>query len=233
MRGRILIPVAVIAVVGSTALYATQVTSTSTRHVVRGPYTTTEVLEFLVFSTGRVVADHPGLDKQRALTKLPDAQARDAVESVTRCVHHLDAAAGPALTAAFNAADPQRLDGALRRFDAAARQWINAPYKLDDPCPPPPPPPYEGPMQEPGQGWWRVNGDVDTKYVVFGTDFYAFMYTVGGALAVSFVGLVAELAVVALGLLLVPEFITYEFENTPSELDRQTAIAKLASELRS
>jgi hypothetical protein len=233
VRVRILVPVAVIAVVAGSALYATQVTSMSTRRVVRGPYTTTEVLEFLLFSTGRVVADHPGLDKQRALTKLPDAQARGAVESVTRCVHHIDAAAGPALTAAFNAADPQRLDGALHRFDAAARQWISAPYKQDDPCPPPPPPPYEGPMQEPGQGWWRVNGDVDTKYVVFGTDFYAFMYTVGGAFAVSFVGLVAELAVVALGLLLVPEFITYEFENTPTELDRQTAIAKLASELRS
>jgi hypothetical protein len=233
VRTRLLVAVLAIAVTGSIALYATQMKSTSTRHVVHGPYTTTEVLEFLLFSTGRVVTDHRDLDKQGALAILPDTQAQAAVESVTRCIHHIDAAAGPALTSAFNVADPQRLDGALQRFDAAAHRWITAPYKQDDPCPPPPPPPYEGPMKEPGSGWWRLNGDININYVILGTDFYAFLYTVGGALAVSFLGLVAELAVVAVGLLFVPEFITYEFENTPTDLDRQTAIAKLANALRS
>jgi hypothetical protein len=58
-------PLATIVVIGSVALYAPQVTSTSTRHVMHTPYTTTEVLEFLLFSTGRVVADHPDFDKQR------------------------------------------------------------------------------------------------------------------------------------------------------------------------
>jgi hypothetical protein len=53
VRSRILIPLVAIAVVGSIALYATDATSPSTRHVVHAPYTTTEVLEFFGFSAGR------------------------------------------------------------------------------------------------------------------------------------------------------------------------------------
>lgn len=44
MRIRILLPVAAIGVITSVAMYATQVTSTSTRHVVQAPYTTTEAV---------------------------------------------------------------------------------------------------------------------------------------------------------------------------------------------
>jgi len=164
-----LIPVAV-AVVVSAGLYAIHLTSAPPKHTVHAPYSTTEALEFLLFSTGRVVADHPDLAKQSALGTASDAQARTAVESVTRCVDHLDATAGPALTAAFNAADPQRLDGALQRFDAAARRWVSAPYPQDAPCPEPPPPPkYGGEYTDPGgKGWWRMNGEGYLNYVFYG-----------------------------------------------------------------
>jgi hypothetical protein len=232
VRSRILITLVAIAVVGSIALYATDATSPSTRHVVHAPYTTTEVLEFFGFSAGRVVADHPDLDQRGAFAIASDSQARFAAESVTGCIHRMDASAGPALTAAFNAADPQRIDGALQRVDAAARRWMTAPYKQDDPCPPPPPPPYEGPIQEP-DGFWHMTGDIAGNYVLVTDDFYAFAVTVGGALVISWYGLVAVAMVVAAGLFLVPEFITYEFENASTDLDRQTAIAKLAKALRS
>lgn len=227
-----LLPVAVAVSVG---LYAIHPTSPPPRRTVYAPYSTTDALEFLLFSTGRVVADHPDLDKQPALRTVSDAQAQTAVESVTRCVDHLDATAGPALTAAFNAADPQRLDSALQRFDAAARRWITAPYRQDAPCPEPPPPPkYGGEYQDPGgNGWWRMNGEGYLNYILYGEDFYLAAVTVGGALVISVAGLVALAVAVWATFFWVPVLVSYEFENAPTDLDHQTAIAKLARALRS
>jgi hypothetical protein len=140
VRVRTPILLAATAVVASIALYATHATPTSTRYVVREPYTTTEVLEYLLFFTGRAATDHPALAKPdiRGRTTPPATEIRTAaVELMSRCIHSIDEIAGPALTAAFNAADPQRLDDALQRLDAVSRRWITAPHKRDDPCPPP------------------------------------------------------------------------------------------------
>lgn len=82
-------------------------------------------------------------------------EARTAVELMSRCIHSIDATAGAALTAAFNAADPQRLDNALQRLDTASRRWITAPHKQEDPCPPPPPPPSTPPTAAKGRGGGR------------------------------------------------------------------------------
>jgi hypothetical protein len=229
-----LIPVAVAAVV-SAGLYAIHLTSPPAKHTVHAPYSTAEALEFMLFSTGRVVADHPDLAKQSPLGTASDAEARTAIESVTRCVDHLDATAGPALTAAFNAADPQRLDSALQRFDAAARRWVSAPYPQDAPCPEPPPPPkYGGEYTDPGgKGWWRMNGEGYLNYVFYGEDFYLVGVTVGGALVISVAGLVALVAAVWATFFWVPVIPSYEFENAPTDFDHQTALAKLARALRS
>jgi hypothetical protein len=77
-----LIPVAV-AVVVSATVYAIHLTSAPPNHTVHAPYSTAEALEFQLFSTGRVVADHPDLAKQPTL-----------------------ATAGPALTAAITVETP-------------------------------------------------------------------------------------------------------------------------------
>lgn len=235
MRIATLIPPVAIAVVVSVAFHATHATSPPTRHVVHDRYSATEILEFLLFSTGRMVTDHPDLDQHRPATALSDSDAHTVIESVTRCIDHLDAAAQPALTAAFNAADPQRLDGALQRFDAAGRRWLTAPYKQDDPCPEPPPPPkLGGEYHDPGgKGSWQANGYGYLYFVFYGADFYAVAFTVGGALIVSLAGAVALIALVAATWLFVPVFITYQFDSAPTDLDRQTAIAKLARALRS
>jgi hypothetical protein len=234
VKVRVLVSLVTLGVVVSVALYAVHATSPSTRHVVRARYSTSEILEFLLFSTGRVVSDHPGLHQQRTVAALADRDAHAAVESVARCVDHLDAAAGPALTAAFNAADPQRLDSALQRLDAAGRRWMTAPHK-EAPCPDPPPPPkYGGESQDPGgKGWWRSNGYGYLYFVFYGADFYAVAFTVGGALILGVAGAVALVVLVAATFLLVPVFITYQFQSTPTDLDHQIAIAKLARELRS
>src|ERR1700755_2556219 len=106
MRVRLLAGLTAAAVAAAAVFYATQGRAPSSRHVVRAPYTTTEVLEYLLLSTGPVVADHPALEKPavRAAPQLSAAQARDAVQSMTGCIGRIDASAGPALTAAFNAA---------------------------------------------------------------------------------------------------------------------------------
>jgi hypothetical protein len=232
LRIRVLVTLVAMAAAGSSVFYATHVASPLTRHVVQSPYTTTEVLEFLVFSTGRVAAEHPALDKQRTVTMLSDTQARAAADSITECIRSIDAAAPTALTKAFNAADPQRLDSALRRFDAAASRWLAAPYKQDDPCPPPPPPPSAPPDNGSAPGWWYVNGYGAWDFVLAGWDFY------GGALTLGVVGAIAAalltmvVLVVFVTAVLVPAFIFYEFEAPPSDLDRQTAIAKIVRALR-
>lgn len=235
MRARAFLPPVAVAVVVSVALCVVHATSPAPRRVAHARYSTTEILEFLLFSTGRVVAEHPDLNQQKAVTTASDSQAQTTVESVTRCVGHLDAAAGPALTAAFNAADPQQLDGALHRFDAAARRWITAPHKQDDPCPEPPPPPkYGGEYHDPGgSGWWRMNGEGYLNYILYGEDFYVVAVTVGGALVISMAGLVALAAVLWATFFWVPVLVSYEFETTPTDLDHQIAIAKLARALRS
>jgi hypothetical protein len=232
VRKRFLIPVVVIAVVGTSVLYATQARSPLGKHRTHAAYTTTEVFEFLLFSTGRVVDDHPGLHQPGTYTTVSNSKLRAAAESLTGCIHRFDAAAAPALTSAFNAADAQRIDGALNRVNAAARQWMATPYKQDDPCPPPPPPPYEGPIQEP-DGFWHMTGDIAGNYVLAVDTFYALGVTVGGVVAISGYLLIAYLFAVWVACVLAVEFIWYEFEHPPSDLDRQTGVAKLVKTLRS
>jgi hypothetical protein len=234
MGVRLLACLTAAAVAASAAFYATHGRAPSSRHVVHAPYTTTEVLEYLLLSTGPVVTDHPVLDKPavRTAPQLSAVKARAAVQSMTGCINRIDASAGPAVTAAFNAADPQRLDRALRRFDDAANRWLTAPYKQDDPCPPPPPPPNTVPSS-PGSGPIEVNGWLHVDYMFESYDVAAGAVSLlqVGALVLGLLTVFALVVFVAL--VLVPAFIWYEFERAPSDLDRQTEIAKIVQALRS
>jgi hypothetical protein len=196
---------------------------------VHASYTTTDILEFLAFSAGRVVTDHPTLGETRVAMTLPEGEAHSTAELVTGCIHSIDAAAGPALTAAFNAADPQRLDSALRRIDAATNRWLKAAYKQDDPCPPPPPPPKAPPSHRSYP--IKVNGVGLWNYAVLGEDFLAVWFTYMGVVALGYAALVASFVVVWVAL--VPILVSYQFENLPTDLDRQSAIATIAKTLRS
>lgn len=69
--------------------------------------------------------------------------------------------------------------------------------------------------------------------MLYGADFYLVAFTVGGALIVSLAGAVALVALVAATWVFVPVFITYQFDAAPTDLDRQTASAKLTRALRS
>lgn len=235
MRRRLPACLTVIAVAGAAILYHAQHTpALPGRHATRAPYSTSDVVEYLLMSKGRVVDEHPDLNKTgAAMAKLSDTQALTVVESITRCVDHFDAAAGPTLTAAFNSAEPQRLDNALQRFETAAQHWVEAPHKQNDPCPPPPPPPSRGGPYDPGSGAVEITGYIHLDYV-----FESYDVVAGVATLASLVALVAGLAtVVILGvfvvLLLVPAFVFYEFQSTPTPLDRQTEIARLVRSLRS
>lgn len=224
---------------GGVALHAGHPSTASTRRIARAPYTADEVIEFVLLSRGRVVADHPALMKAvpAAGHPLPAAKVHAALETVSRCIDRIDASAGPALTAAVNAADPQRLDSALHRFDAAAAHWMVAPHTQDAPCPPPPPPPSTPSHNDSGGGWWHLKGFGFLNYigignyVVLGDNFYVGYLTVGIAAVISAALFVA--ALVAVYVVLVPILLSYEFDNAPSDLDRQTAIAKIARALRS
>jgi hypothetical protein len=65
MRIRIVVPVVATAVAASVAIYQTHRVSQLSGHAVHAPYATTEILEYLLFSAGRVVADYPALDTQK------------------------------------------------------------------------------------------------------------------------------------------------------------------------
>jgi len=230
MRLRVLIVVVGVAAVGGIALQGNPAASPPSRqHAGHLPYTTAEILDYLLFAKGRVVAEHPALRQPAVITatSLSAAQAHAVSESFSGCIHSIDAAAGPALSSAFNAADPQRLDSALQRVDGAANRWFAAVHKQDDPCPPPPPPPSVQPRPMPV----KVKGPVAAYYVVVGTDFYIVGVTLGAAVAVTEVLLAFQMAAVYLWL--VPDFVSYEFDNGPTDFDRQTAIAKIVEALRS
>jgi hypothetical protein len=205
----------------------------------RFSYTPTDVVEFLAFQEGPVATDHPTLARQHAdkSTPLAPGQLRVIAQSVNDCVHSLDASAGPALAEAFNSTDAQRLDTAVRRFNTASKRWLTTPYVQGAPCPPPPPPPSAPPRTGDGSGFWWQKGKGLIDFFVVG------WVSVGAGVSVT-VGAVFHLLVLAMGTLVVaetavvvlwlfPTFLSYEFENTPSDLDRQTAIAKIVETLRS
>jgi hypothetical protein len=229
--------VAVAVIVGLYTVHATSPSPSATKHIAVHRYSVTEILQFLVFNTGQVIVDHPDLDEHRPAERLSNHDAHNVIESVTRCVNHFDAAAVPALTTAFNAADPQRIDTAVQRFDHAAQHWMSGPHKQNAPCPEPPPPPNigdHGGYQDPGgKGWWAVNGYGYLYYLLYGADFAGVGVTVALAAAINLVVAVALTVLVAATLVLVPVFITYQFEASPTDLDHQTALAKLAKALRS
>lgn len=238
MKVRTLLSAITLGVAVSVGLYEVHTTpSPPAKHIAANHYSITDILQFLVFSSGPVITDHPELDEHRPPARLSDRDVQVALESVTHCVNHLDAAAAPALTSAFNAADPQRIDNALQRFDQAAQHWLGAPHKENAPCPEPPPPPNigdNGGYQDPGgKGWWRTNGYGYLYYVLYGADFYAVGFTVAGAVAISLAAAVALVVLVAATFVFVPVFITYQFAASPTDLDHQTALAKLAKALRS
>jgi hypothetical protein len=203
-------------------------------------YTTTDIVEFLAFQEGPVATDHPTLARPKADTSmsLQPGQLRAIAQSVTDCIHSLDAAAGRTLAEAFNATDPQRLDTAVRRFNTVSKRWLTTPYKQDGPCPPPPPPPSAPPHSGgDGSGFWWQKGKGLVDWFVVGV-----VSVLAGASVT--VGAVFHLLVLAMGTLVVaetavvilwlwPAMLSYEFEDTPSDLDRQTVIAKIVETLRS
>src|SRR5277367_5995474 len=186
---------------GGVALYASHPSTPSTKRVVHAPYTTDEVIEFVLLSRGRIVADHPALMKAGVAPAppIPAAKVHTALEIVSRCIDRIDASARPALTTAVKAADPQRLDSALQRFDAAAAHWMVAPHSQDAPCPPPPPPPSTPSHKDSGGGWWHLKGFGYLNYIgignyiVLGDNFYVGYLTIGVAAAISVALLVAAL----------------------------------------
>jgi hypothetical protein len=222
-----------VAVAAGIAFYASHGSSLPPKHTSYTSYTTSEILEYLLLSKGKVVTDHPALARQNfgAATKVSDARAQNALEAMTRCIDHIDASAAPKLTAAFNAADPHLLDSALRRFDGAARQWLSSSYKQDAPCPPPPPPPSA--PADPGSGWADDDAYYSNEFVFVMADMLDGAFT-GAVLAVIAAGVLTIFMVaIYLAFVLVPVVIWYQFESAPSELDRQTEIAKIVQALRS
>lgn len=227
-----------IAVSASVAYYTTYASRPKLR-VLHLPYTTADVVEYLVFSAGRVVVDFPVLQRtdQKSVAVPSATQLHIAAESLTECIRSVDASAGSSMTAAFNAADPERLDGALRRFNAAANRWLSTPHKAESPCPPPPPPPSVPPDSGSGDGVWKMKADVYGAYLVAG-------WLVAAAGVSATVGAVFNVLVAAMATLVVaatavlvawifPVLITYEFEAAPKDLDRQIAVAKIVQALRS
>lgn len=228
MSRRVAATLAIALVVGGT-LHEMLAAPPVMRHAAPSNYTTIEVLEYFLLSSGRVTAEHPALNTPELRLAMPlfGGRAHVVAESIARCIHSIDASAGPALTAAFNAADAQRLDSALQRMHSATNKWFGSRYKQNDPCPPPPPPPTVQARPMP----FKVKGPAVAYYVFFGADFYAVGVTLGAVLVVAEAALAFQAAVILE--FLVPDFISYEFENTPTDLDRQTAVAKIVRSLRS
>ena len=232
MRTPILSFVIALVTLSGLAFYANDAMPPPQRKALRTSYTSAEILEYLLFSSGRAATEHPLAGKLNAAApKLPpEMQLRTVSETVSRCINSIDEAAGPALSAAFNTADAQLLDGALQRFDAAASRWPTLAHAPGAPCPPPPPPPSSPPSPK------RFTGIGKWNFIVALDDFYLLMLTIGGAVATSVVAIVMGALLLVYGAVVgfwvVPALLSYEFENHPTDLDRQTAIAKIVKALR-
>jgi hypothetical protein len=241
VRARIPAIAVAICVLSCATLYITHDTAAYPRKAVRSSYTTADIIEYLAFAQGPVARDHPGSKTQLKPAAMPaESRLRTVSQSLSECVHRLDATAGSGLTAAFNTADARRLDHALRRFDAAVTRWLTSASQTA-PCPPPPPPPKSPPAPQP---YLKLTGVGWLDYVFAGWDFYAAAVTVGAAAAISGFIIVAYAAlfyeagalvtsiVAALEAFWIPILLSYEFVNGPTELDRQMAIAHIIEKLQ-
>jgi hypothetical protein len=242
VRARVLVVVLAVSVLGGIAFYVTDKAPAYPRKAERSSYTTADIIEYLAFGQGPVARDHPVGGTQIKPGAMPaESQLRTVAQSLSECVHSLDATAGSGLTVAFNAADARRLDHSLRRFDAAVMRWLSSPNQIP-PCPPPPPPPKAPPAPEP---YLKLTGVLALDYVLVGWDFYAAAVTIGGAAVISGLVVVAYASlfyeagalvttiVAALEAFFIPILLSYEFVNGPTELDRQIATAKIIEQLQS
>lgn len=238
---RFRVPLAASIVATCLAVYAT---NTPTGHPgvspARANYSAASIVEYLAFSSGPIVSDHPQIRRihMGSADKLTSEQKTTAATWLAGCIDHYDASASSALEFAFNSADPARIDSALMKFDQAANQWLGDSIReASSPCPPPPSPPNI-PPGEGGSGTVKVSGDIALWHVAAVANVVAagVSVTVGAvfnvAVAAMAAAVVAATVFVGVALVLVPVLITYQFESTPSPLDRENAIAELARVLR-
>jgi SdpC family antimicrobial peptide len=186
-------------------------------------YTSEDVIELLAFASGPIVDEHPDIVPSSVRSQAPSPTARrKASESIATCLKALDPSIDSDMSAAFQAAEPYRIEGVLGRINAAAEVWQTSP-PLGAPCPPPPAPNAPGTS---GSNHVKVTGELVAIHVGAAVNVAAAFVSVAVALVISVA------AVVFAAFLLVPVAITYQFEVKPSQLDIDESIANIAEALR-
>ncbi|WP_157886209.1 hypothetical protein [Mycobacteroides saopaulense] len=200
------------------------------------PYSSHEIVEFLVLNSGRITHEHPGLSIGAPIAGIAnDSDRREIVNTVTNCVGQVDKNFQSSVTDNFQSGQPYRVEQAINQFNEDIKEWgVRATSKssrtLASPCD------YQYPdglpQRDPGSGWYKNNGLILTDYVAVGSVTFGAWGTVAVAAALSLVVLVTGAAVVSVVAIFVPIFITYQFEHRPKQIDFDEAVRKIVLELR-
>lgn len=201
-----------------------------------GPYQSSEIVEFLVLNSGRIVKEHPKLSVGASITGVSnETDRRQIVDTVTNCMGQVDQNFQKKITENFQSGQPYRVEQAINSFNEDIKEWgVRATSKssktLASPCDFQYP---DGlPQRDPGSGWYKNNGLILTDYVAVGSVTFGAWGTVAVAAALSLVVLVTGAAVVSVVAIFVPIFITYQFEHRPKQIDFDEAVRKIVLELR-
>ncbi|WP_207545083.1 hypothetical protein [Mycobacteroides chelonae] len=200
------------------------------------PYQSSEIVEFLVLNSGRIVQEHPRLSVGSSIMSISNETDRQQiVDTVTTCVGQVDQNFQKRVTENFQSGQPYRVEQAINSFNEDIKEWgtraaSKSSKTLASPCDFQYP---DGlPKEDPGSGWYKNNGLILTDYVAVGSVTFGAWGTVAVAAAVSLVVLVSGAAVVSLVAIFVPIFITYQFEHRPKQIDFDEAVRKIVLELR-
>lgn len=201
-------------------------------------YSNADIVEFLLFSTGRVVDDHQDRRRMDAGSIAnSDKQRQEISIRLANCMQALDPEFDPQFRDGIQSGDPYRFEHSIERFKTDAKTWSST-RTLPRACPPAPQPPPPPTSDGGGGGWFKVQGDVVLWHVVAGANVAAAAVSVtvlgviNVAVAALQAALVATTVVVGAELVFVPILITYQFERQPAQFDTDEAIARLASELK-
>lgn len=196
-------------------------------------YSALDVVEYTVFSTGKIPQEHPALATPgRHLTDLQILQLHDGAQHLTSCLEEQDRDFAQVIPANFQSGDPYRVESAIQRIGQVATQ--QRPMPQAGACTQPSPPPAN-----PGadQAWYH------TEPSVWNYSFAAFQVSVGAQAAVAAAeaaGAVFALWVAALLIQTAVAFTTfvpavefvYDDPGSVSQLAADEQIAKITRELR-
>jgi SdpC family antimicrobial peptide len=191
-------------------------------------YSDSDVLQYMLFSSGRIPKEHSKIDvRSQTLPEAVQSKYKQVADVIAACMLSIDSDYHETVTKGIQSGDPYKTELALNQIRKDGEAWQNA-GSISGPCPSPAPTPPPTAPKEPD--YLDVKGSVELYYVeaaVVATSAAVSMevtFLAYGAVLLWAAAVVAALAGIVF---------TYLHDPHQSQIDKDRAVAAIASEFRS